>query len=128
MTTGNRLTGLSNHAAAAGCEITHDYKDYSAGLTLNGKIYSRKIFTALDENTYQFHDEVFPAYSLWNAAFNQEFMAGAIKFTLGLNNVFDYVNTHELILTDPGRRLYFVFSISPDKMYKQIQSYKSNKS
>lgn len=113
------LPGVSKHSGTAGFEISKTYKGYSVSVAVKGKIYSRKTYTTLDEKTYLFYDDTFPAYSIWTMAVNQQFYRQAISLTLGINNIFNYTNESDLINVDPGRRLYFNINVSPEKFFNK---------
>jgi len=118
--TNELLSGVSKHSATIGIDYFLRIKSHIFGIVCSGKIYGKKDFVNLSE-TGELYDDVFPTYSLWKASIISKFLNEALLLNIGIDNIFNYKTTGDLINTDPGRRLFITISISCDKLYKKFK-------
>jgi outer membrane receptor for ferrienterochelin and colicins len=121
MTTGSELTGFSKHSGNVGLEYIQRFKDYFFNISLNGRLYSKTVFRNYIEDTYVFYDDTYPAYSLWKIVAVQEFFNSSLRFTCGVDNLFDYRNLTDLININPGRRYFLSINISCEKLFNYLK-------
>ena len=117
MATGNELTGFSKHSGNAELEFHKRLKGYFFSAIFNGRIYSKKVFQNYNDATFTFFNDTYPAYSLWKLSLCQEFFQTSVRLSLGVDNIFDYRNSTDLINVNPGRRFFVAANISCDKFY-----------
>ena len=122
MLTKEELSGVCKNTGVAGIEYKWKHGNYNGSLLFGGKLYSRKTFQNYNDATNSFFDDHYPAFSLWHATLDQNFLRNSIKLSLGVTNIFDFRNHTDLINIDPGRRFFCMLNISIDKLYKQLKN------
>ncbi len=117
MNTHKELIGISKHTGIGGIEYSKRFKKYQFRLAFNGKYYSQKTYQDYADNSLVFVNVTYPDYSIWKLVTIHEFLNGAARVTVGIDNLFNYHKTSDLINIDPGRRVFCQLNLSLDKAY-----------
>ena len=107
-TTGKPLYGRARHTGTVKLEYRHVRFGFSANL--RAKFISSKLWgEEIDESTNKLIKYEQSPYSIWRFTATKTLFS-YVKFTAGVDNIFDYRDTDYLIT--PGRVIYGGFNIS----------------
>jgi outer membrane receptor for ferrienterochelin and colicin len=105
------LFGAMKHSGNFSIEYSYKRPKYEINAMLYDKIDGKKIFLLPEQNYYVNE----PVYHMWRFSLSQKFYS-KFSLVLGIENLFDYVNTETLSNISPGRT-YFVQFIMDLKFY-----------
>ena len=116
--TGLQLYGNSVHTGTVALSYKLTKIKFPLSANISGRISSGRLFqyqeteenpdTGVEETTI--YKDKSDAYSMWKFTYNQQFKLRnklTIQALAGVNNIFDYVDTKDLAVIDPGRRFFF---------------------
>lgn len=115
--TGLQLYGNSKHSATFSITYKRSKVKFPFSISLNGRASSGQLFQEKEiETDDETGEEIVTiikdkseAYTLWKLTYNQQFhITQKLKLQLqaGVNNIFNYTDTVDLVVVDPGRRVF----------------------
>jgi outer membrane receptor for ferrienterochelin and colicins len=105
-TSGSQMLKPSKHNGAVMMQYKLHKKRYGLTVNLKANYNGETPFNEMDEITGEITSKVYEPHTLWKLTTTHRLFSGAL-LTVGIDNIFDYVQSDNTMSLNPGRR-YFV--------------------
>tara|TARA_B100000470_G_C19490936_1_gene258708 strand:- start:56 stop:463 length:408 start_codon:yes stop_codon:yes gene_type:complete len=105
----NSINGVSRHSFNS--HISTELQSLQFNVNLFYRYVGKKIVESRDPNTFEFIGLTIPDYGIWKVTISKNNLFKIINFSIGIDNLFDYVNKDDPSSINPGRTYYISMEV-----------------